>query len=717
MPSTTKKAVSKQQRAAAVIIIAITFAIVYALTALSVMPVRYDIEAGDVAPATITASRDIEDKITTETARAEARKAVEPVYTKDESVTAAVIKQVSSYFDGAESAAEYLKDEYIDDRALVTGKTKEELAQNYDPASVKWNSFLTPNVTNYVKTVLGDTIMPDEAVYALAAMKPDELDDMESKVSASLTRSLAGGILEQQLQSEKANIETALAREYADEGKMYIAYLPVDKHLKPNRLYDAAATNAAMEAAAKKIAPVTYKQDQTVVRANDDVVTEAQLAVLRELGVVGGQEQDYMLYIGMFVFVALVFAAYAVYMFQFENDVVAETRKLVMLMAVTVVVVALAVPLVKLDSRIITAFFGTMLACVLVSQKSALALNVMLSFLVGAICSSGAGLMSPAMLSTMMITLLGGSAAVFSLYKPGYRASLIYSGLVAGGVGVAVSAFSDMLRSGASSGDVVVDSAFAVGSGLFGGVLAIGTLPIWEAMFSVSTPAKLIELSDPNHPLLKRLTVEAPGTYHHSILTANLAEAGADAVGANALLCRVGAYYHDVGKLKNPEYFKENQKNENPHDALDPRESAKIITEHLTYGMELARKYKLPRDIQKIMAQHHGDAIVPYFLHKAQEAGINSEDPVFRYRGTKPSSKESAVVMLADCAEAAVRSIDSPDREQVKDMITKIIRSKYNEGQFDDCPIGRRDLNALAKAFIGVYDGAFHERIKYPGQE
>lgn len=431
-----------------------------------------------------------------------------------------------------------------------------------------------------------------------------------------------------------------------------------------------------------------------------------------------GQEQDYILYAGMFVFTALLFVLYVIYLFQFENDVIAETRKFALVMAAAAVTAALAVALVKLDTRIITAFLGTMLVSVLVSQRSALSLSILLAFVIGAVCSCETGLFSMAMQKTVTLTIIGGSAAVFSLYKPGYRASLIYAGLIAGGIGAGLSLLFDTIgNAGTVSADFIINAAYAAGSGLLGGVLAIGTLPVWEAVFRVSTPAKLIELSDPNNPLLKRLTVEAPGTYHHSILTANLAEAGADAVGANALLCRVGAYYHDAGKLKNPEYFKENQKQDNLHDNLDPRESAKIITEHLTYGMELARKYKLPKDVQRIMAQHHGDSIVVFFFHKAQEAGINTDDPVFRYKGAKPSTKESAVVMLADCVEAAVRSLDEPDREQVKEMVSNIIRGKYNEGQFDECPIGRRDLNALAKAFIGVYDGAFHERIKYPGQE
>jgi putative nucleotidyltransferase with HDIG domain len=172
-----------------------------------------------------------------------------------------------------------------------------------------------------------------------------------------------------------------------------------------------------------------------------------------------------------------------------------------------------------------------------------------------------------------------------------------------------------------------------------------------------------------------------------------------------------------VGKLKNPRFFKENQKGENPHDQMDPRESAKVIVGHVSYGMELAHRYKLPRDVQKIMVQHHGDSTVPYFHHKAVEAGLDIDEKMFKYQGSKPSTKEAAIVMLADCVEAAVRSMDEPDRDQVKDMIDKLIRGKYNDGQLDDCPLNRRDLNSIAKAFLHVFDGAFHERVKYPGQE
>jgi len=197
----------------------------------------------------------------------------------------------------------------------------------------------------------------------------------------------------------------------------------------------------------------------------------------------------------------------------------------------------------------------------------------------------------------------------------------------------------------------------------------------------------------------------------------NLAEAAGESINASSLLLRVGAYYHDVGKLKKPRYFKENQKGENPHDRLPPKESTRIIKDHLTHGLELVQKFKLPRDVQQVMMQHHGDTVIAYFMHKAKEAGEQVDEAVFRYPGRKPSTKEAAIVMLADTVEAAVRSMDDPDKEQVKDMIVGLIRDKYNDGQLDDSPLNRRDLNTLAKAFLNTFDGAFHERVKYPGQE
>jgi len=713
-----KRLVPKKQLVASVLIGLGTLLIVFVLVALSITPVQYDIEAGEVAPATITATRDVTDQISTDAVIEKARAEVPLMYTMDDTVTAEVRQSVTEHFTLVKSANEALRDDYITWQVKDAnyGFSRDYFLGLFDPSEVDWSTYLSQQQKDDVRTVLSDPDMQDDVIFALAAMDAEGIQSMADEVTGIVTASLENGIREENLRTEKRDIEDAIKSLYTEESG-YIAYFPVDRHFKANMLIDSAATEQARAAAAEMVQPIIYKQNQTIVDAGQ-VVTEEQLAVLKELGLVGGEKTNYMLYAGLFVLVTLLFIVYATYLYQFESELLAETRKFFVLATVIVVVALLSVPLSRLDTRIIPGFFGTMLACVLVSQRSALALNVFLAMVLGMITSWQAGVLSTTMLSSTMMTIVGGSVSVFMLHRPGHRSSLIYAGLLGGGASMAVTALLSVVGSVNIVWDkVFVDCAFAVGSGLLAGVLAIGTLPIWEAAFRVSTPAKLLELSNPNHPLLKRLTIEAPGTYHHSILTANLAEAGADAVGANALLCRVGAYFHDVGKLKNPRFFKENQKGENPHDQMDPRESAKVIVGHVSYGMELAHRYKLPRDVQKIMVQHHGDSTVPYFHHKAVEAGLDIDEKMFKYQGSKPSTKEAAIVMLADCVEAAVRSMDEPDRDQVKDMIDKLIRGKYNDGQLDDCPLNRRDLNSIAKAFLHVFDGAFHERVKYPGQE
>lgn len=713
-----RRLVPKRQLLASVLIGLVTLIIVFVLIALSMTPVQYDIMVGDVAPATITASREVTDQISTDAAIEKARSEVPLMYAMDTAVTAQVQQSVKDYFALAKTAAEALRDAYITAQVKESGYSysRDYFLGLFNPAEVDWLSFLTAQHKEDVRNILSDPAMEDDEIIALARMDAEALQKMEDDVGGIVTASLENGVRKENLRSEKMDVEDAVKKLYPDMSG-YIAYFPVDKNFKANMLVDDAATEQARTEAASMVQPVIYKQNQTIVNSGE-VVTKEQLAVLQELGLVGGEEINIALYAGLLLMLTLVFAVYATYLYQFETELLADTRKLFVLSTVVLVVALLSVALSRLDSRIIPAFFGTMLACVLVSQRSALALNVFFAFILSMITSWQTGVMSATMLGSMMTTIVGGSVSIFMLHRPGHRSSLIYAGLAGGVASMLITALLSIISSVNIVWDkLFIDCAFAVGSGLLAGVLGVGTLPIWEAAFRVSTPAKLLELSNPNHPLLKRLTIEAPGTYHHSILTANLAEAGADAVGANALLCRVGAYFHDVGKLKNPRYFKENQKGENPHDSMDPRESAKIIVNHVPYGLELAHRYKLPRDVQKIIAQHHGDSIVPYFSHKATQAGIEVDETVFKYSGSKPSSKEGAIVMLADIVEAAVRSIDDPDREQVKDMIDKLIRTKYNDGQLDDCPLNRRDLNSISKAFLHMYDGALHERVKYPDQE
>ena len=242
-------------------------------------------------------------------------------------------------------------------------------------------------------------------------------------------------------------------------------------------------------------------------------------------------------------------------------------------------------------------------------------------------------------------------------------------------------------------------------------------LPLWESVFRILTPFKLLELSNPNHPILKRLLMEAPGTYHHSVIVGNLSENAANAIGSNGLLARVSAYYHDQGKLKRPYLFKENQIGaENPHDKMTPGLSAEIIKSHVRDGIEMAMEAKLPQEIIQAIEEHHGTTLVKYFYHKALSEGkdelVKEED--YRYNGRKPQSKETAVIMLADSVEAAVRSMPEPTSDKIDQLIHKIIKDKFDDGQLDECDLTLKDLEKIASSFKTVLMGIFHERIEYP---
>lgn len=255
-------------------------------------------------------------------------------------------------------------------------------------------------------------------------------------------------------------------------------------------------------------------------------------------------------------------------------------------------------------------------------------------------------------------------------------------------------------------------------NGVLSGIIALGTLPILESTFGIITPYGLAELADHNQPLLKRLQFEAPGTYHHSLMVSNLAEAAAEAIGANPILARVGSFYHDIGKLKRPLFFVENQSYfgiENPHTKLNPRLSKMVITAHPKDGVELAKEYHLPAVIHSFILQHHGEGLASYFYNQAiAEEGIeNVKEEQFRYTGPKPNSKETAILMIADAVESAVRSLKTPSNDEIEAIIDKIIKERLNDGQFSDCPLTLKDLKVIATTFNRILRGMQHNRIKY----
>lgn len=253
-------------------------------------------------------------------------------------------------------------------------------------------------------------------------------------------------------------------------------------------------------------------------------------------------------------------------------------------------------------------------------------------------------------------------------------------------------------------------------------IVVIGSLPLWESIFKVMTPHKMLEYASNDHKLMQRLLMEAPGTFHHVQMVGNLAERGAKAIGADGLLAKTGAIFHDVGKLKEPGYFIENQNGgPNPHDDIVADASARIIIDHVAYGVKLAGEYHLPGAVRDIIREHHGTSLVKYFYNKAQfnNDGIEYEETAFRYQGPIPQSKEAAIVMLADCTEAYVRSLSEEERhlDKIHWIIDEITRQKFVEGQLDDAGLTVGELKVVGNGFMQVYNGLYHERISYPNVE
>jgi len=268
--------------------------------------------------------------------------------------------------------------------------------------------------------------------------------------------------------------------------------------------------------------------------------------------------------------------------------------------------------------------------------------------------------------------------------------------------------------------DLPYDLICGAVNGLLVGILALGLLPSLESLFDITTNFKLLELSNLHQPILRQLILVAPGTYHHSIVLGTLAEAAAEAVGANSLLVRVSAYYHDIGKIKKPAYFIENQMEAlNRHDKLSPSMSSLIVTSHVKDGVELARESKLPAPIIDIIRQHHGTSLITFFYQKAKDAEntrlAEVREEEYRYTGPKPQTKEAAIVMLADAVEAASKTLTDPTPARVQGMVERIINNIFVDGQLEECDLTLRDLHQIAKAFVRILTGIFHHRVDYPG--
>ena len=491
--------------------------------------------------------------------------------------------------------------------------------------------------------------------------------------------------------------------------------LIVNKILEPNMTEDKNATELERQKAVIQVKPVytNFKKGDLIVSTGDKI-TRVQKNALKKLGY-NVSKFDLLGLLGIFSLVSLCIFTFTYYLVNFDSKYLKPSYLgLISLLTVAITLFAVLLPQ-NTPVYVIPLPAVAMLLTIFTSSRISMLATILNIIMLGVALQYQA--------TDIFVFLLGGMIAIFTSNSVNYyrRMDIVRAGFDVGLIQTFVILSIFLLQnSGESIEFAPLFKSVFLGfvNGLGSGIIALGSLPIIESAFKIITPYGLAELADHNQILLRRLQFEAPGTYHHSLMVSNLCEAAAEAIGGNPVLARVGAFYHDIGKLKRPLFFIENQSYfgiENPHEKLNPRLSKMVITAHPKDGMELAKEYGLPPVILQFIIQHHGDGIAAYFYMQAlaMEGSENVTEEQFRYNNPKPSTKEVAILMLADAVESAARAIKNPTQEMIEDIVENIIKERLYDGQLSESPLTQKDLKVVSGVFKRVLRGMQHHRIKY----
>lgn len=495
----------------------------------------------------------------------------------------------------------------------------------------------------------------------------------------------------------------------------------VEGYVVPNLAFNPAETARRKDLAreAIKVRPLHYVRGQVLIRDGEPITKDDVRVVAAMLRTYEGVNIFQVIVgIGLFALIVLV----TVFLFgtnQFKRFTMTP-RDLLMMGAVLIGMMALTRGVVGLVGAkhlgiaryLLPVAGGAMLVRLLVTAEAAALFAV--------VASGFSGLLVERSLGLTLFYLVTSLAASYGVLQVQSRSAVLRAGLMAGLLGGATVFCLQLFGGQLVFKTLVLSSLAAVAGGLLAAFTALALLPAIEWVFAYTTDISLLELANLNHPLLRELMLRAPGTYHHSMVVGNLAEAGCEAIGANGLLARVAAYYHDVGKMKNAAYFAENfRSGENPHNRLKPSMSSLIIRSHVKDGIEMMREHGIPEPVIETASQHHGTALIAFFYHKALEAKDDEEDILeadYRYPGPKPQSREAGVIMVADGVEAAARSLGEPTDDRLQAVVQRIINTQFTDGQLDHCDLTLRDLHLIAKSFLQVLSGIYHARPTYPWQ-
>jgi putative nucleotidyltransferase with HDIG domain len=550
--------------------------------------------------------------------------------------------------------------------------------------------------------------IPQRNLEAVVSLSLTEFDQFAQTTADLVLAVMEEPISQDGLRDARDAFEESVRRSGFRDNLQQTAVLLGRQLIQPNLVLNTEKVNEARDQAVQNVEPVQIMQGEIIIRKGDVVRTE-HINLMRDVGLLK-TGRDYAALAGRTLLVLAMAALMIVYLHQNRLRILENNALLGLLGSVVLTVLLLgrlfSMPAwpeaVYLNPSALVGLLLTLLIDAKVASMAAVVTAVLLGVISGFSWPVGT------------LALVGGLTAVLSVTKVSQRGDLMRAGFIVGGANVLL-----MMALGLASKDtgLIVNSYLGLISGVLASIVAIGVLPYLESAFKITSSIRLLELSNPNHPLLRRLMLEAPGTYHHSILVGNLAEAAAEAVGADGLLARVGAHYHDIGKLKRPYFFVENQVGkDNPHDKIAPSLSTLIVTSHVKDGLELAGEYKLPDVVTQFIAQHHGTDLVRFFYHRATEASEDNtvEEKDFRYPGPKPHGKEVAIVSLADAVEAAVRSLSKPTPGKIEGLVRKIIKDRLNSGQLDESDLTFQDMDRIANAFVKVIMGMFHTRVEYP---
>lgn len=643
------------------------------------LPSRYQLNEGDVCPYDIPSPVKVSyiSAIKTQEAKDQAVAAVSDLYTYDSSL-------------GAQQSQ----------KASVVLRRISEIRGQPGSMAGKVDSIKgIPNLSLSATTI-------DEVL----TMSDADWQSVSREVPRVLEKVMAGKIGHKDLVEVNEGIP-ALVSDQVPERQVGVISEITRNFVQPNFTLDFEGTEKAKREARDAVAPVRYSLEKgEMILRKGDIVRAIHLEQLEAAGLTNPtlKWQDIA---GATFLVMVLVTTMGLFLYFYRPAVVSSERRL-LLLAIVLIVAVVAAKLVIPGREI----YGYLFPAAAVAMLVATLLDAELAVLSAIVVSVLMGLIANSSLEMTTLALVGGLVGTLGAR----RMERLNSFFITGGQ-VALANFLVVLGFHLSTGELDFNRLATLGfvsvvNGALCAALTLGTFSALGHVFGITTSLGLLELAHPTHPLFRRLLTEAPGTYHHSVVVANLSERAAQLIGADALLARVGAYYHDIGKVAHPYFFIENQfDGHNVHDMLDPRTSVQSIAAHVSDGLELARRHGLPSKVYDMIEQHHGTSLVRYFYHQAcQESkeAVSPED--FSYPGPKPQTREAAIVMLADSVEAMVRASRDHSPERIEELVNRAVADRLAEGQLDECDLTIRDLETIRRAFAGVLQGIYHPRITYP---